>query len=61
MLKNQSLVTVTKINTSRGVDGAKRANSDKISITVVKSKDFDKIYAEQQKQREAKKAEEKKE
>lgn len=58
MLKNQQLVTVTKIHTSRGEDeSARRPGSDKIEIVVTKAKDFDKIYAEQQKEREAKKAE----
>ena len=61
MLKNQGLVEVQKIETSRGADGAKRANTDKILLKVVKAKGFDAVYAEQQKQREAKKAEKKEE
>eukprot|EP00742_Colponemidia_sp_Colp-10_P011572 GILJ01012878.1.p1 GENE.GILJ01012878.1~~GILJ01012878.1.p1 ORF type:complete len:151 (-),score=48.63 GILJ01012878.1:278-667(-) len=58
MLKSQKLVKVTKIQTSRGQEEtARRPGSDKIEIVVTKDKDFDKIYAEQQKEREAKKAE----
>jgi len=57
MLKNQGMVTVRKIETSRGVLTARRATTDKISITVVKSKDFDVKYKEQQAQRETRKAE----
>ena len=55
VLKNQGMVEVTKIETCRGVEGAKRANSDKIIIHVVKTKEFDAKYAEQQAIREAKK------
>eukprot|EP01084_Bolivina_argentea_P101720 182322_1 len=54
MLKNQGMVTVSKIETSRGIEGAKRANTDKISIHVVKAKGFDAIYQEQQAERDAK-------
>jgi DNA-binding protein len=57
MLKNQGMVTVKKIETSRGVLTARRATTDKISITVVKSKEFDAKYKEQQAQRETRKAE----
>lgn len=54
LLKNQGLVEVKQIRTSRGDAEAARNNYvDKIEITVVKSKDFDAKYAEQQKQREA--------
>jgi len=57
MLKNQGMVTVKKIETSRGVLNARRATTDKISITVVKAKDFETKYKEQLAQRETRKAE----
>jgi len=57
MLKNQGMVTVKKIETSRGVLNARRATTDKISITVIKAKDFDTKYKEQLAQRETRKAE----
>jgi len=57
MLKNQGMVVVKKIETSRGIVAARRATTDKISITVAKSKDFDGKYKEQQAQRETRKAE----
>ena len=56
MLKNQGVVTVKSIQTSRGQDENARRTADKIEITVVKSKDFDTKYAEQQKAREERKA-----
>ena len=56
MLKNQGVVTVKSIQTSRGQDENARRTADKIEITVVKSKDFDTKYAEQQKIREERKA-----
>ena len=57
MLKNQEMVTVTRIHTSRGEEsGARSHNADKIEITVAKSKAFDAKYAEQQKIREERKA-----
>ena len=57
MLKHQGMVTVTKIETSRGTDDSARQRlAEKISITVTKTKDFDALYAEQLKQREEKKA-----
>jgi DNA-binding protein len=57
MLKNQGVVTVKQIYTSRGEEEtARRRLTDKIEITVVKSADFDATYAEQQKQRDEKKA-----
>eukprot|EP00455_Lapot_gusevi_P045187 TRINITY_DN5750_c0_g1_i3.p1 TRINITY_DN5750_c0_g1~~TRINITY_DN5750_c0_g1_i3.p1 ORF type:complete len:133 (-),score=42.78 TRINITY_DN5750_c0_g1_i3:339-737(-) len=53
MLKNQGVVQVKQIYTSRGEEEtARRRLSDRIEITVVKSADFDAKYAEQQKQRE---------
>jgi DNA-binding protein Alba len=56
MLKNQGVVTVKSIHTSRGEEEtARRRLSDKIEITVVKSADFAVKYAEQQKQREERK------
>jgi DNA-binding protein len=57
MLKNQGMVTVKKIETSRGVLNARRATTDKISITVIKAKDFETKYKEQLAQRETRKAE----
>jgi len=57
MLKNQGVVVVKRIHTSRGEEEhARRRTSDKIEIVVTKSKDFDVKYAEQQKLREEKKA-----
>jgi DNA-binding protein len=56
MLKNQGIVVIKKIETSRGVADARRQNTDKISIFVGKAKEFDKLYAEQQKTREERKA-----
>jgi len=56
MLKNQGVVTVKSIRTSRGQDENARRSADKIEVTVVKSKDFDTKYAEQQKAREERKA-----
>lgn len=53
MLKNQGLVDIKKIRTSRGdVEGARSNYVDKIEIIVTKSANFDKIYNEQQKARE---------
>ncbi|RHW67149.1 ALBA-Domain Protein [Trypanosoma brucei equiperdum] len=52
ILKNQGLIDVKKITTSRGAaesDGD--AVNDKIEILIAKSKDFDTIYAEQQKRK----------
>jgi DNA-binding protein len=57
ILKSQGVVDVVKIVTSRDVEGARRRNTDKICVTVRKSKDFDKIFAEQKKQKEALQAE----
>ena len=58
MLKNQGMVTVKRIETSRATDSnVRRHNTDKISIIVVKAPGFATKYAEQQKQREARKAE----
>jgi len=52
MLKNQGMVSVVKLYTCRGEEAAgKRRTTDKISITVAKSPDFDRIYAEQQSKR----------
>jgi len=52
MLKNQGMVTVTKIHTCRGEEAAaKRRTTDKISITVTRSENFSRIYAEQQSKR----------
>ena len=57
VLKNQDMVSVTRIQTSRGEESSARSrNADKIEITVVKAKSFDAKYAEQQKQREERKA-----
>ena len=56
MLKNQGVVSVKSIRTSRGQDESARRSADKIEITVVKTKDFDAKYAEQQKAREERKA-----
>ncbi len=57
MLKNQGMVIVKRINTARGAaeNGARHA-ADKIEIVVVKSKEFDSKYAEQQKVRDERKA-----
>ncbi|EAN84475.1 hypothetical protein C3747_37g904c [Trypanosoma cruzi] len=52
ILKNQGLVTVKKITTSRGnVKSSSTSVIDKIEILVVKSKEFDSIYEEQQKRK----------
>ena len=56
MLKSQGCVTVQKISTSRGADG-NRNSADKIEIVVVKTSEFDRIYADQQRERADKKAE----
>ena len=56
MLKNQGVVVVKSIRTSRGQDENARRSADKIEIVVVKAKDFDAKYAEQQKVRDARKA-----
>ena len=57
MLKNQEMVVVKKIQTSRGEETtARRRAADKIEIVVTKAKGFDAKYAEQQKQREERKA-----
>lgn len=54
LLRTQGLVTITKIQTSRGeVDGSQ--STDRIEIVVNKAKDFEKIYEQQQKEREEKK------
>ncbi|CCW61900.1 unnamed protein product [Phytomonas sp. EM1] len=54
LLKNQGLVVVKKIHTSRGdVEAARLNYVDKIEIVVGKSPDFDSIYKEQQQAREA--------
>ncbi|CAD2219528.1 hypothetical protein AGDE_03952 [Angomonas deanei] len=53
LLKNQGLVVVKKIRTSRGdVEEARSNYVDKIEITVAKTADFEAKYAEQQKARE---------
>jgi len=56
MLKNQGMVTVKSIRTSRGQDENARRSADKIEIAVVKAKEFDAKYAEQQKARDERKA-----
>ena len=57
MLKNQGMVTVTRIHTSRGEEEtARRHTADKIEITVIKTATFDATYAEQQAKREEQKA-----
>ena len=56
MLKSQGCVQVSKVSTSRGTDGG-RATADKIEIVVVKAANFDKVYADQQRERAEKKAE----
>ncbi len=57
MLKNQGMVVVKRIATSRGsVETGARYAADKIEIVVTKSKAFDTKFAEQQKEREARKA-----
>ncbi|KAG8345950.1 putative Alba [Trypanosoma vivax] len=61
MLKDQQMVTVKKISTSRGITPNGRGNPvDKIEIIVTKAPGFDAKYAEQQKVREAKKLEKEK-
>ena len=58
MLKNFKLANVTKITTSRGQEEtARRLTADKIEIVVSKAADFDKIFAEHEKERASKKAE----
>jgi len=61
ILKSQGLIEVAKIETCRDIEGARRRNTDKICVTVKKAKDFDKIFAEQKKQKEAAAAEKEKE
>ncbi|CAM45590.1 conserved hypothetical protein [Leishmania braziliensis MHOM/BR/75/M2904] len=57
LLKNQGVVTVKKICTARAqFDDVRSTTTDKIEVTVVKSPDFDAIYEQQQKDREAAKA-----
>lgn len=58
MLKDQDMVTVTRIYTSRGeVENTRRkAPTDKIEITVIKTPGFDQKYEEHQKVREEKRA-----
>jgi DNA-binding protein len=56
MLRNQGMIVVKKIETSRNVENARRKNTDKICITVAKAKEFDAKYAELQKQRDERKA-----
>ncbi len=57
MLKNQGMVNVKRITTSRSsVESGARHAADKIEIILTKSKDFDSKYAEQQKARDARKA-----
>ncbi|ORC86182.1 uncharacterized protein TM35_000302220 [Trypanosoma theileri] len=58
MLKDQQMITVKRINTSRGGgEGTRNSTVDKIEIVVVKAPGFDEKYKEQQKMREAKKLE----
>ncbi|RNF07233.1 hypothetical protein TraAM80_03526 [Trypanosoma rangeli] len=52
ILKNQGLVTVKKITTSRGnIEDSSTSVIDKIEILVTKSRDFDRIYEEQKKRK----------
>ncbi|KAH9600155.1 DNA/RNA-binding protein Alba-like [Trypanosoma melophagium] len=51
ILKNQGLVVVKAITTSRGSIKPLAPLIDKIEIVVAKSKDFDSIYEEQQKRK----------
>ncbi|EPY37133.1 hypothetical protein STCU_00164 [Strigomonas culicis] len=54
LLRNQGLVNIKSIRTSRGdVEAARSKFVDKIEIVVTKSSDFDAKYEEQQKVREA--------
>lgn len=56
LLRTQGLVTITKIQTSRG-EIKKSQTTDRIVIIVTKAKDFDKMYEQQQiEQEERKKA-----
>jgi len=58
MLKNQGMVTVTKIETSRGKEtNARRDSTDKIAIWVAPTKDFPKLYKQQMDERAAKEKE----
>ncbi|KAL7695668.1 hypothetical protein N2W54_004004 [Lotmaria passim] len=57
LLRNQGVVKVKKIRTARSqFDDVRSTTTDKIEITLVKSADFDTIYEQQQKDREAAKA-----
>lgn len=57
LLKSQGMVVVKKIRTDRAKFSDSRAvHTDKIEIIVVKSPDFDVLFAEQQRQREEAKA-----
>ncbi|CAG9570941.1 conserved hypothetical protein [Leishmania major strain Friedlin] len=57
LLKNQGVVEVKKICTSRAqFDDVRSTTTDKIEVVVVKSPEFDAIYEQQQKDREIAKA-----
>lgn len=56
VLKNQKLVIVKKIETARGVPEARRRAADRLTATLIKAPEFDKIFAEQKAAKEAKKA-----
>ena len=59
MLKNQGMVEVVKIETSRGKDTqARRESTDKIAIWVKATKDFDTLYKKQMEERKEKEEEE---
>lgn len=57
ILKNADLVTVTKIESSSVQIGQNKRLKPKIQVFVVKSKNFDKIMDQQEKEQAAKKAE----
>ncbi|KAG5483432.1 hypothetical protein CUR178_07753 [Leishmania enriettii] len=57
LLKNQGVVEVKKIRTARAhFDDVRSTTTDKIEVTLTKSADFDAIYEQQQRDREAAKA-----
>ena len=56
ILKNQGLVEVTKVETTRGVPEARRQAADQMSVYVKRAAGFDKVFAELEKEKEERKA-----
>ena len=58
VLTTNNFITVTKIATSRGdVEEARRVNVPRLQVFVVKSSQFDALYAKEKKEREERQAE----